>query len=166
MLVRKWTYPKELFKTDIEMVQLISKFKKLNDIHKKQNDCCICVYDGKKNRIVWYVKLMYYFVNAMNVKVTTSQKNFILNFNFFLLKESRANLKSIMMKKPRYSTLKSQVNNTTWVNLWHKYSTFQHFMKQANIWLFITAFNNKPNTLQKQISLSRHFSNKQIFDCS
>lgn len=107
--MRKLTYPKELSKTDIEMVQLISKFKKLNDIHKKQNDCCICADDG----IASYVKLMYYFVNAMNVKVTTSRKNFILNFNFFLLKESRANLKSIMMKKPTYSTLKSQVNNTT-----------------------------------------------------
>lgn len=111
--MRKLTYPKELSKTDIEMVQLISKFKKLNDIHKKQNDCCICADDRKKSRIASYVKLMYYFVNAMNVKVTTSRKNFILNFNFFLLKESRANLKSIMMKKPTYSTLKSQVNNTT-----------------------------------------------------
>ena len=59
-------------------------------------------------------------------------------------KESRVNFKSIMIKKPRYFKLKSQANNTIWLNL------FTFNIKQASIFLIVhtTVFNNIPNTLQ------------------
>ena len=49
-----------------------------------------------------------------------------------------------MMKKPKYFELKSQANNTIWLNL------FIFNIKQAGIFLIVhtTAFNNKPSTLQ------------------